>query len=94
MKFDFKSTDMVRCRVLRTTKIGGETANKDAEVSVIGNLAKSLMSGPNPALERMSDYKPEPMVERDREVIITNPDPDFEAPKKRVAPKKKTAPTS
>jgi hypothetical protein len=97
MKFNFKGSDMVRCEVLRTTKVNMTLVSKGSIVEVIGNTAKALLCGPSPALKVVEGHTPTPIVERDTEVIISTPDPVSEATVKttttasrpRKAPKKK-----
>ena len=84
MKFNFKSGDMVTCRVVRTTKINSQTVQVGSVVKVIGNVAKQLLSGANPACTQMMEHEPEKYQERDTEVVVSTPDPV-----KKVAPKKK-----
>ena len=75
MKFPFKNTDMVECKVLRTTVIAKQDVRVGAIVKVDGWIAKQLMSGASPALESVEGKAPEPIVDREREIIIENPDP-------------------
>jgi hypothetical protein len=97
MKFNFKGSDMVRCEVLRTTTIARKDVKVGTIVEVIGNTAKALLSGPNPALKQVEGHTPTPIVERDTEVVISTPDPVAKATVKttadssrpRKAPKKK-----
>jgi hypothetical protein len=97
MKFNFKGSDMVRCEVLRTTKVNMTLVSKGSIVEVIGNTAKALLSGPSPALKQVEGHTPTPIVERDTEVIISTPDPvaaattaaSKSASQPRKAPKKK-----
>lgn len=93
MKFDFKNSDQVRCKVLRPTMIARKPVALGAIVEVDGWTAKQGMSGPNPALARVEGHAPEPYVERDREVIIENRDPPPPSPVRKKA-KKPRAPVA
>ena len=91
MKFPFKHTDMVECEVLRNTVVAKQDVRVGAIVKVDGWIAKQLMSGPCPALKLVEGKDPQPMVDREREMVIENPDPVQAEPVKKPA-RKKAAP--
>jgi len=90
MTFNFKADDMVTCRVLRTTKINKQLVSAGSVVKLIGNTAKQLMSGANPACEQMMEVEPEKYQERDTEIVVSTPDPVKATPKSK--PKAKSRP--
>ncbi len=86
MKFNFKQNDMVRCRVLRATKINKQFVQKGSVVDLVGNMAMQLLSGANPACKQMMDHKPVEFQERDTEMVVSTPDPVKAKPRKRKQP--------
>jgi hypothetical protein len=79
MKFPFKNSDMVRCKILRPIVFNKADQVIGAVVECTGWQAKQLMGSVNPSLELVKGVKPTPIVERDTEVVISTPDPVVKA---------------
>ena len=75
MRFPFKNSDIVRCRVIRNTVIARQDVRVGTIVDVDGWMAKQLMSGPCPALELVEGVDPRPYEAPIKEVIVETPDP-------------------
>ena len=89
MKFDFKNSDVVQCRVIRPIILNGGPQKAGTVAEVDGWLAKQLMASSNPSLERVTEVEPKPIVERDTEVIVSTPDPVDAPPPPPPPPRKR-----